>query len=83
MLVAHTYGRGLMASDKTRDDARRHVIESINDDRLSVSAHEEFDIEGIITELQELTGDYDFDDITTDQFMQIVLKHDNSREDRS
>ena len=72
-----------MASDKTRDDARRHVIESINDDRLSVSAHEEFDIEAIITELQELTGDYDFDDITTDQFMQIVLKHDNSREDRS
>ena len=72
-----------MASDKNRDDARRHVIESINDDRLSVSAHEEFDIVAIITELQELTGDYDFDDITTDQFMQIVLKHDNSREDRS
>jgi hypothetical protein len=65
-------------AEKSREDAKRHVIESINDDQMSAFAHEGFDVEAIIDELRELTGDYDFDEITTDQFMAVVAKHDDS-----
>lgn len=68
---------------KTREDAARNVVETIANDRLITddAARSEFDIEAIIADLQELTGDYDFDDIPTDRFMEIVAKHDNSAGD--
>ena len=65
---------------KTREDAARNVVETIAADRIITDeqARTEFDIEAIIADLQELTGDYDFDEIPTDRFMEIVAKHDNS-----
>lgn len=65
-------------AEKSYDDARRDVIETINNDALDTFAHEGYDVEAIIAELQQLTGDYDFDEIPTDRFMQIVAKHDHS-----
>ena len=67
-----------LADEKARDAARRHVVESINDDALDAFASEGFDVEAIIDELRELTGDFDFDKVENDQFMAIVAKHDNS-----
>jgi hypothetical protein len=73
------------ASGKTREDAERYVVETIAADRIITDdqARAEFNVEAIITELQKLTGDYDFDEITTDQFMEIVAKHDNTTDERT
>lgn len=78
-------GEAELADQEARAAAERTVVETIGADRIITDSvvRAEFDVEAIIDDLRKLTGDYDFDAITTDQFMEIVAKHDNTRDERT